>query len=50
VCPETEPAQERGERLDTGRTIARGGKTSGEVPGATGPDETEDNQEDARLA
>lgn len=43
-CPETEPAQERGERLDTGRTIARGGKTSGNVPGATGSDETEADQ------
>jgi len=31
---ETEPAQEWGERLDTGKTIARGGKTTGAVPGA----------------
>jgi putative phosphoribosyl transferase len=33
--PITQPDQERGERLDTGRAIARGGKTTGEVPGAT---------------
>lgn len=33
--PETTPAQERGERIDTGKTIARGGKTTGHVPGAT---------------
>jgi hypothetical protein len=33
--PETTPAQERGERLATGKTIARGGKTTGHVPGAT---------------
>jgi hypothetical protein len=26
---------ERGERIETGKTIARGGKSSGEVPGAT---------------
>lgn len=26
---------EWGERIETGKTIARGGKTSGEVPGAT---------------
>lgn len=32
------PAEERGERLETGRTIARGGKQSGPVPGATGDD------------
>lgn len=32
---ETTPAQERGERIDTGKTIARGGKTTGHVPGAT---------------
>lgn len=31
--PETTPAEERGERIDTGRTIARGGKSEGEVPG-----------------
>ena len=30
-----QPAEERGERLDTGRTIARGGKDEGPVPGAT---------------
>jgi hypothetical protein len=29
---QTEPAQEWGERLDTGRTIERGGKTAGPVP------------------
>jgi hypothetical protein len=33
--PETTPSQERGERIDTGKTIARGGKTTGDVPGAT---------------
>lgn len=33
--PEMTPAQERGERIDTGKTIARGGKTTGDVPGAT---------------
>ncbi len=32
--PETTPAQERGERLDTGKAIARGGKEEGHVPGA----------------
>jgi len=32
---ETGGAAERGERTDTGKTIARGGKTKGEVPGAT---------------
>jgi hypothetical protein len=31
--PETTPAEERGERIDTGKAIARGGKTEGEVPG-----------------
>lgn len=38
-CPETEPAQEWGERLDSGRGIARGGKQSGDVSGATGQDD-----------
>lgn len=33
--PETTPGEERGERLATGKTIARGGKTTGDVPGAT---------------
>jgi hypothetical protein len=32
--PETTPAQERGERIDTGKSIARGGKEVGTVPGA----------------
>jgi hypothetical protein len=32
--PETTPAQERGERLDTGKSIARGGQDEGPVPGA----------------
>lgn len=32
--PETTPSEERGERLATGKTIARGGKTTGDVPGA----------------
>jgi hypothetical protein len=34
----TTPAEERGERIETGRRIARGGKDEGEVPGATGDD------------
>jgi hypothetical protein len=36
--PETQPAEERGERIDTGKTIARGGKEDGDVSGAE-PDE-----------
>jgi len=32
---ETTPSEERGERIATGKTIARGGKTTGDVPGAT---------------
>lgn len=32
--PKPTPAEERGERLDTGKAIARGGKESGPVPGA----------------
>jgi hypothetical protein len=32
--PETTANQERGERIDTGKTIARGGKEKGHVPGA----------------
>jgi hypothetical protein len=32
---EEEAAVERGERIDTGKTIARGGKEPGHVPGAT---------------
>ena len=35
--PETTPAQERGERIDTGKAIARGGKEDGHVPGAEPP-------------
>ncbi len=35
VPPETEPAQEWGERIATGKAIARGGKSTGPVPGAT---------------
>ncbi|MDB5308681.1 MAG: hypothetical protein JWO38_2883 [Gemmataceae bacterium] len=31
---ETTPAEEWGERLDTGKRIARGGKEHGPVPGA----------------
>jgi hypothetical protein len=31
-------AVERGERIEDGKTIARGGKTDGHVPGATQPD------------
>ena len=34
----TTPAEERGERIETGRTIARGGRQEGTVPGATGDD------------
>jgi hypothetical protein len=37
----TTPAEERGERLETGRQIARGGKQDGSVPGATGDDATD---------
>ena len=37
VPVEKDPAVERGERIDTGKTIARGGKTTGTVPGATAP-------------
>jgi len=33
--PEAEPAVERGERIATGKAIARGGKARGKVPGAT---------------
>jgi len=36
--PETTPSEERGERIDTGKTIARGGKEEGNVPGGE-PDE-----------
>lgn len=36
--PETTPAEEHGERIDTGKAIARGGKDEGRVPGAQ-PDE-----------
>jgi hypothetical protein len=32
--PDTEPAQEWGERIDTGRRIQRGGKADGPTPGA----------------
>lgn len=32
---ENDPAVERGERVNTAKHIARGGKTSGHVPGAT---------------
>ena len=32
----TTPAEERGERIETGRQIGRGGKPEGEVEGATG--------------
>lgn len=35
---------ERGERMETGKSIARGGKSSGNVPGATpAPTEKETN-------
>ncbi|MCU0704338.1 MAG: hypothetical protein MUF18_10220 [Fimbriiglobus sp.] len=36
--PDTTPAEEWGERIDTGRTIARGGQQEGDVPGSE-PDE-----------
>lgn len=39
--PETEPAQEWGERLETGRAIQRGGKTKGPVPGGEDHEEAE---------
>jgi hypothetical protein len=29
-----QPAEERGERLETGKSIARGGRAEGDVPGA----------------
>ena len=34
----TQPGEERGERVETGRGIARGGHAEGDVPGATGDD------------
>ena len=34
----TTPAEEWGDRVETGRQIARGGKSTGCVPGATGDD------------
>lgn len=37
---ELSPAEERGERIDTGKAIARGGKTTGDVPGATEQDKS----------
>ncbi len=37
----TTPAEERGERMETGRQIARGGKQDGPVPGATAQDSTD---------
>ena len=37
------PAEERGERIETGKTIARGGKQDGPVPGAeSAPRQPED--------
>ena len=41
--PEQEPAIERGERIATGKAIARGGRDSGFVPGAQ-PDAKNSNQ------
>ena len=32
--PEADPAAEWGERIDTGKTIERGGKAGGATPGA----------------
>jgi len=37
----TTPAEEWGDRVETGRDIARGGKDQGEVPGATGDEPTD---------
>jgi hypothetical protein len=37
----TTPAEERGERIETGRQIARGGHQEGDVPGATGDDRSD---------
>ena len=37
----TTPAEERGERMETGRQIARGGKQDGPVAGATSDDSTD---------
>jgi hypothetical protein len=37
-----EPDAERGERIETGKAIARGGRSEGQVPGAT---ESEKNQQ-----
>lgn len=34
--PPTTPAEEWGDRVETGRDIARGGHEGGQVPGATG--------------
>jgi hypothetical protein len=34
AADETSSAEERGERVETGRTVARGGKSKGNVPGA----------------
>jgi hypothetical protein len=31
-----DPAVERGERIETGKAVGRGGKTTGNVPGTTG--------------
>lgn len=40
TTPENDPAIERGERIATGKMIARSGKSSGSVPGATRNDLT----------
>lgn len=37
----TTPAEERGERMETGRQIARGGKQTGHVAGATSSESTD---------
>ncbi|OWK44498.1 hypothetical protein [Fimbriiglobus ruber] len=37
----TTDSEEWGERIETGRQIARGGKDQGHVPGATGDDQTD---------
>lgn len=39
------PAQERGERVETGKTVARAGHSQGKVPGAT-PDKPKQSDDD----
>ena len=44
---EKQPAVERGERIDTGKAIHRGGKPRGHVPGATGQPQKEERHAEA---